>query len=140
MKKILIILLVSFFGWNCNEHKNNQENKVTTPVDNSHHDHENGGLTLSNGVKWKADSITRSGAKKETIENYIQTATQIQDGLNKMISECKMNGPDHDALHLWLEPLLEATNDMKNSTTIEMAGEKIKKIEERIHLFTQYFE
>ena len=107
-------------------------------------------LELNNGVKWKSDSITLanvallkvivSGTKKESLENYIQTAEQLQGGLKKMINECKMKGPDHEALHQWLEPLLEETKEMKNATEVKNAQEKLKEIEERINLFTQYFE
>ena len=105
---------------------------------------------FNNGVKWKADSITMSnvallkvivsGTKQENLENYIQTAEQLQDGLNKMINECKMEGADHDALHQWLEPLLEETKEMKNATEVKIAQDKLKEIKERINLFAQYFE
>lgn len=51
-----------------------------------------------------------------------------------------MKGPDHDALHKWLEPLLEETKELKNATEVKNAREKLKEIDERINLFAQYFE
>ena len=36
-----------------------------------------------------------------------------------------MKGPDHDALHQWLEPLLEETKVLKNTTKVESARETL---------------
>ena len=108
------------------------------------------GLVLKNGLKWKADSTTLvnvdllqkiiSGAKKESLENYTQTAVGLQNGLNKMINECKMKGADHVALHHWLEPLVEKTKALKNANNIDTARITFGEIERQINLFPQYFE
>ena len=108
------------------------------------------GLVLNNGAKWKADSTTAlnvallkkiiSGTNKETLQNYSQTAIELQDGLNKMISECKMKGADHEALHHWLEPLMEKTKELKKANNIENAKTIFGEIEKQINLFSQYFE
>ena len=107
-------------------------------------------LALNNGAKWKADSTTVlnvgimqniiAAAKKESLENYLQTAAGLQDGLNKMVVECKMKGADHEALHHWLEPLMEKTKALKNANNIENAGTIFGEIENQINLFPQYFE
>ena len=86
------------------------------------------------------EAKNNSGAKKESLENYLQTAAAIQDGLNKMISECKMKGADHEALHHWLEPLMDKTKELKNANSIETARTISGEIEKQINLFLQYFE
>jgi hypothetical protein len=151
MKKVFTVALLFGVFLACNN-GGQTENKKTDTAGEPGHQHQTNteSLELNNGVKWKADSITISnvaalkvivsGTKKESLENYIQTAEQLQDGLNKMINECKMKEPDHDALHQWLEPLLEETKEIKNATEVKNAQEKLKEIEERINLFAQYFE
>ena len=108
------------------------------------------GLVLNNGARWKADSVTLanaanlqdivSAAKKESLEDYLQSATQLQAGLDKMVQACKMQGPDHDALHQWLMPLMEKTKDLKKVTASENAVTTLSEIEKQVNLFTQYFE
>jgi hypothetical protein len=143
MKKILTIVLVASLLLACNPGSEKEE---------THQEHSDKatGLVLNNGAKWKADSTTAtivallqtivSNAKKESLESYVQTADQLQDGLNKMVSECKMKGADHEALHHWLEPLMEKTKELKNATTTENAAVILSDIESKIKLFTQYFE
>jgi len=104
---------------------------------------------LNNGAKWKADSITVlnvslmqstiSSAQKESPLDIRKTAALLQDGLNKMVTECKMKGPDHDALHHWLEPLLEKTKALKKATSIEQASVILSELEKQMNLFAQYF-
>ena len=77
-----------------------------------------------------------SGTKKENLENYIQTAEQLHDGLNKMINECKMKGADHDALHQWLEPLLKETKEMKNATEVKITQDKLRASLKTIHILS----
>jgi hypothetical protein len=152
MKKILAALIVTGFLMACNS-KNDSENSAApdTAAETQHKNAEKAtGLVLNNGAKWKADSTTLlnvqslqniiSNAKKESVKNYSQTATQLQDGLNKMINECKMKGADHDALHQWLEPIIEKTKDLKNAANVENASAILIEVENRINLFPQYFE
>ena len=108
------------------------------------------GLGLNNGAKWKADSTTLfnvallqniiSDTKKENLDDYHQIATQLQSGLNKMVAECKMKGADHDALHQWLEPLMEKVKELNNVTSTENAETNLSEIENHLNLFAQYFE
>lgn len=152
MKKILTVLLATGLILACNSGTDNEKSTAIDPASETHHEQEEKatGLALNNGAKWKADSTTLlnvtllqnivAGTKKESPGNYMQTAAQLQDGLNKMVNECKMKGADHDALHQWLEPLLEKTKDLKNVTSNEDAAAILHEIENHISLFTQYFE
>jgi hypothetical protein len=51
-----------------------------------------------------------------------------------------MKGPDHDALHKWLEPFIVEVASLKSATTEQKAGDVLKEIQKRLHLYTQYFE
>lgn len=152
MKQILSILLAASLLPACNSKNDHTGNADPATVVAHHEDHEKiaEGLALNNGAKWKADSTTIvnatllqtivSGARKESLDNYIQTAKQLENGLSKMISECKMQGADHDALHQWLEPLMEKTKDLKKVSSVENAAAVLHEIEKQVNLFPQYFE
>ena len=152
MKQIQTILLATSLLLACNAGNDKEKTTATEPATENHSDHakQATGLVLNNGAKWKVDSTTLTNvallknivlnAKKESLETYLQTATALQDGLSKMINECKMKGADHDALHQWLEPLMEKTKELKNANSIENAGTISGEIEKQINLFPQYFE
>ncbi len=151
MKKLLAILMVTAVLLACNSAAEKEKSTAADTLTNNHHDHEEAtGLALNNGARWKADSITianvsllketLSVAKKEKLEDYLQTASQLQEGLNKMLSECKMKGEDHNALHQWLVPLMEKVKVLKTATTVEDAAAISTAIEKQVNLFTEYFE
>ncbi len=152
MKRIVAILLAAGFLLACNQGSDHARDEHAKPLEEKHQDHENNsaGLVLNNGAKWKADSPTRvnvallqdiaSKSKQGSLNDYHQTAGRLQEGLNKMVKECKMQGPDHDALHKWLQPLVENTKELAKQTTAENAAVSLKKIEQQLGLFPQYFE
>lgn len=149
MKKILAMLILPGFLLACNS-KNESDAAVEPATENHGHDDHASGLVLNNGAKWKADSTTLvnaallhsivSNAAKENLDSYMQTATQLQDGLNKMVSECTMKGADHDALHLWLEPLMKKVKGLEKATSTDAAAALLTDIEKQVNLFPQYFE
>jgi hypothetical protein len=106
------------------------------------------GLSLNDGVKWKADAKTLANvtllktvaadAVKQNPVDYSLTAAALQKGLDKMVAECSMKGPDHEALHQWLLPLIKKVNDLKKASG-EDAALQLREIERQIHLFDQYF-
>lgn len=136
MRLLLSIFLVSLFLFACNQ--------------NAHHQETVKGLKLNNGAKWDADSATIANvdllkqtfteANSESLNDYFSRAEKLQLGLNKMISECKMSGENHDALHLWLEPLIAKTKALKMSKSVEDARLIYEDITSIITIFPQYFE
>jgi len=109
-------------------------------------------LSLDNGVKWKADSSTNNNVKamqatveqftstEKTPEAYKQLGTALQAGLGKMISECRMKGPDHDGLHQWLEPLIGQVKRLNESEKPEESAQLLTAIAQQIELYSQFFE
>lgn len=152
MKKIFIFLMAAIFLFGCNFKTGEEKKSATYTAAENHKEHEEkvAGLVLNDGAKWKADSTTLlnvallhnivSLVKKQSLENYLQTSNQLEAGLSKMVNECKMKGADHDALHHWLEPLIEKTKDLKKVSSIENAATILSEMEKQINLFPQYFE
>jgi hypothetical protein len=149
MKKTVFLFLSAAFLFACNQ--SSDKKKVDEHADHSHA--ETTALTLNNGAKWKADSITNNnvvGLKTiadnfrikpfPTANDYQVFGADLSNGLNKMIQECKMSGPDHEALHHWLEPVLSETNQLKNVTDTAVAAKTFKSIDKRIDDYYNYFE
>jgi hypothetical protein len=149
MKKSLFILLCTSLLFACNQTPDKSK-------DDKHVIHDikqNSELALNNGSKWKADSVTnhnvanlRSTADNfklkstSSVSNYQKLSADLNTGLNKMIKECKMTGSDHDALHMWLQPILEENAELKNNTDTEIAGTIFKSIDKRLDNYNNYFE
>ena len=150
MKKIIFLLLGSFVLFACNQSANKTESD-----DHASHEHAvaDTQLTLNNGAKWNADSITSHNVVnlKTIADNFrikpFPSATEYQllsndlnSGVNKLIQDCKMSGPDHDALHKWLEPVLKESNQLKTITDTDAARTTFKSLDERIDAYPNYFE
>ena len=152
MIKIITFLVISGFLLACHTENHKDQNTAIASTAGNHAEHAEKAteLTLNHGAKWKADSTTVANitllqnivsiAKKENLENHLQTADALQEGLNKMVRECKMKGADHEALHIWLEQMIAMINDFKNVTSVEIAKVSLDEIEKHINLFSQYFE
>lgn len=151
MKYVFLVLLSTGMLLACQSANDTKENVPADSVTTAHEPHAEHaeGLALNNGAKWQADSTTRvnvtllqktiTDARTAKTANYLQTAAALQEGLNKMVKECTMQGPDHDALHKWLEPLMEKVKTLKQADTAEKASAILADIEKHLDLFTQYF-
>mgnify|MGYP001097888302 CR=1 FL=1 len=151
MKKSITMFLVASLLWACNSNPSS-DTETETHAQSEDHAHD-AMLTLNNGQKWKADAPTNenvvdirtivqnfSAEPHTSLADYQIVADDLQKGLNKMVQECKMQGPDHDALHLWLEPLLKAVNELKKADDTASAEKIFHDIDERLQLYPQYFE
>lgn len=155
MKKLLTLLILTGTLWACN-HQQPAENK-TTPADPEKNELHEGAfpekLVLNNGRKWKVDASTDNNVKhlQEILEEFTTRNAQplpaykklqedLEQGINKMISECKMTGPDHEALHKWLEPLIAQVGHLKGVQTAAEAASAFKAIDNQANIYNQYFE
>lgn len=150
MKKLFYLLASVSILSACNEGANRTE-----AGDHANHQHSvaDTELTLNNNAKWKADSITNHNVVnlKRIVDNfktkpfpsvntYQLLGSDLNTGVNKMIQECKMSGPDHDALHTWLEPVLKETNELKSITDTPVAKTTFKSIDARIDAYHNFFQ
>ena len=148
MKKASLLLLgFSLLLYACNSTSNKTEEHA------EHLPSETSELTLNNGAKWKADSITNHNvvALKTIADNFrIKPAPSVNDyqllgsdlknGLDKMIRECKMTGADHEALHHWLNPLLKENKELESVTDTVVAKPVFSSIDKQLDEYHNYFE
>ena len=116
MKQALLILLIGFVSCTSRRGAEQQENKT---------DNENTIATvpLNSGAKWKADEVTKKNVAAMvqiiTDSAYADTAkrkelyTNLQAKINTLVKECSMKGAEHDALHVWLEKVLNDLKELK---------------------------
>ena len=153
--KLMILVFVTTFFLGCNNSNTTQNKEAVKELDE--HQREKSGtsemLALNKGAKGNAESITNSNIKNllsivETFYNgtdksmasYKNAAVQLQDALNKIISECKMHGPDHEALHKWLRPLIGQVEELKKALTEDSATTLMATIKAQLNLYDQNFQ
>ena len=155
MNRLLTILLITNFIWACNSHRYSDNKEAIDSGKADHHQHEiiSENLVLNNGVKWKADNTTNNNVKyllaiieefnngtAKSLSADKKVADDLQKGLDKMIGECKMQGRGHDALHRWLEPLIEQVAKLRQASTEADAAKSLEAIHAQVSLYAQYFE
>lgn len=160
MKNTALLLLAISLVWSCNSSTSVdtankdviQETETITQADDKH-ELAVEGLSLNNGVKWNGDKATNNNVKNleniiqdfkkstpSATSDYVTLSNNLQGGLDKMVSECRMKGEDHDALHKWLEPLIGKVKNLKQVDKIEAGETATQDIEAHIKVYHQYFE
>ena len=71
---------------------------------------------------------------------YQLLGSDLANDEDTMIQQCTMKGTDHEALHKWLEPILNQTNQLKNITDTAAARNIFDAVDKRIDEYYQYFE
>ena len=154
---IMLFLVTVFFACNNAPEKTEKvpgTNATEKPEEhaNEGHDEHTSPLALNNNAKWQTDESTRTHALKlnadadafttkanADVAAYHAFAGEMQKELEALISDCKMQGPTHEALHLWLEPVLKDVNGLKKTTTIEDGKHAVEKFTDDVKKFNQYF-
>ena len=149
MKKNLFIVLCVSILFSCNQSSDTSD----THSEDTHATATDTSLTLNNGAKWTADSITnhnvvslRTTANMFRVEPFPSLSTyqilgnDLSNDVNTMLQQCKMTGADHDALHKWLEPILHQSTQLKNITDTAEARKVFDSVDGRINLYNQYFQ
>lgn len=149
MKKIIGLVMCVGLLSACYQNSNKAESGEHV----SHDQDQTPTLSLNNGAKWKADSVTTNNVAylkkiagnfrtkpRHLVSDYKALSTDLDNALNKMIQQCKMTGPDHEALHHWLGPILKETNELKNITDTTVASSTFKSIDMRLDIYNNYFE
>jgi hypothetical protein len=144
---VLIWAVISGCGESDQETGAMRNPEIETPALQSPEEDEK--LVLNNGEKWKADSITNanvaiiesiiSNNKPVSLEDYLKAAGEIKQSLNKLIKDCRMKGPDHDALHHWLEPFLATHKQLSEVKTVEEAQAIYKELDAQIRVYPEFF-
>jgi hypothetical protein len=122
MNKLIIIL--SLFSIACSGNVSQKEGTEKA----GHETHNTnlrpaGKLQLNNLAKWKTDEATRANVAamitlindrgNSSEKNKEEFTNLLQARIDSLVQQCKMTGPDHDALHMWLEQVLHDMKTMK---------------------------
>jgi hypothetical protein len=105
-------------------------------------------LQLNNGAKWKTDETTRKNVASMVKvindgsntgkKDKAQLMRQLQSRIDTLVQECKMKGPDHDALHVWLEQVLHDLKAVKEKDS--QYAELYIVLKKDVESFYAYFE
>lgn len=155
----VIILALAPLLFSCNSSGDKTVKTADTAIKAKHKEHESGheqlsasALSLNNGAKWQTDENTRIhvtrlidslhafNAKPNSDHNaYHAFAASMQRDMDSLIRDCRMKGPDHEALHLWLHPVLQDIKDLVSTVTAEEGKESTAMLGRDIEKFNQYF-
>ena len=154
MKKILALLIITIGFTACNNESSDAHVHAANTVDSNTISEVTTAetITLNKEGKWNADAATNKNVSalqttaaklnaqsRQTAEDYHAVSAELQTGLNQLVKECKMKGADHDALHLWLEPVLTETKELK-TVTDTVTGERLfHSIRTRLLDYNLYF-
>ena len=146
MNKILGIITLLFIACTNPVSLNDEVNK---DKDNSHPINSTKDLQVNSGGKHRADEATRrnvaamvqivNDSNNPGKENRAKLTNQLQTRIDTLVQQCKMSGPAHDALHTWLEKVLEDLKEIK-----EKEGDEYQKsystLKKDVESFYTFFE
>ena len=155
--KVFTAVLLAFSILSCNNanKEGSSADKTSPPIEEQAGAEEAhaGELSLNNGAKWKTDESTRFHAAKlntaiesfNEIQNpdlaaYHAFAAGMQNELGGLVKDCKMKGADHEALHLWLEPVMKDVGELKKVSTIDDGEQTTSRLTVNLKKFNQYFQ
>lgn len=152
-KHAAVFILATGFLLACNPAENDEAKSQTAQANeiDTHREHKNTSeLSLNNGAKWKADSSTNKNvgdlynriadANPVMLDDYHKTGRVLQTDISKMITECRMQGANHDALHHWLEPLMEMNKKMSAVKSGDEGKQLFGMIRKQLEMYPEYFD
>jgi len=107
-----------------------------------HHneEHASEGMTLNDGKKWKSDTHTMESIQRMRKVAKTIPASKLKKSLkkelNELINGCRMEGADHDALHVYLSELMPTINRLGASPK----DSKVQKVRALLDKYSNYFE
>ena len=139
---------------NEHEHESTQTNEVEAEHQDEHGQSNSEILiSLNNGAKWKSDESTFTGMKRlelttynfnednddPSIADYNKLGVALANINKDIISQCSMEGKDHDQLHILLAPMLTNVDVIKNSEDKIAAKVNMEALNESLVKFFEHF-
>lgn len=152
--KIFIVLTIAFFAvfLSCKKEKSEEVSSPEierTSLEEPDTQSWQKEITLDNGKKWIANGETTSGignmvflindSSPSTLQEYRQLGEALNEEKNLLIKRCTMEGPPHDNLHIYLQPLIAKIADLQKTTSSENGQEKVEEIRKHLEEYQNYF-
>lgn len=126
------------------------QHDIPTDRHEASHRHESKILSLNDGAKWKTDAGTRMHAENlielsrsfgipTELSAYHEQAKALQTELDVLLKECRMIGPEHEALHHWLEPVMDDVHALSQQSDVAKSRQVAQKLNQDLQKFNQYF-
>ncbi len=131
-----------------NEHPEHHEH----PEQHEHpeHQHQDIGLTLDNGNKWKANPETTTGIQNmirlvhdlsdpENAQAYNSLKTDLEAEFTMIFKKCTMTGEAHNQLHNFLLPMKKMFEGLA-SDNLNAQQDHLRKLKHHLAEYSNYFE
>jgi len=106
-------------------------------------------IALNGSEKWEANPETTEGVENmldlinetetETIEDYHNLGSKLNEEKNYIIKECTMEGPSHDNLHVFLHPLIDKVDALLETQSATEAEEIVQSMKTNLQKYYDYF-
>lgn len=143
--KILASMATIFILASCQ----NSSTQTDATVSTNSQTEQTAALQLNQGAKWKADESTNTQVHHMlnfvlkqypvTIDEFKTVSNAIKQDTDKLISGCKMQGPEHEALHTWLLPFLETNKKLANTTSVDEAKTLYADMQHQLKTYFDFF-
>ena len=125
------------------------------PAHAEHEAHQSHGpglqLTLDDGRKWQVDEPTRESAAKiaslaadaesvASVEDARALGKALDEELDTLVRRCKMTGPAHDQLHVFLVALFPEVEALEQKTDLGELQAARAEIGELLEAYSTHFE
>ncbi len=107
-------------------------------------------LTLNEGAKWSMDEHTRtssaalrahlSEATPESVEALAALGATLQGDIDGLIAGCKMTGPSHDQLHVFLMAFIPEVQALSATTELDAGHKSVARLKELMASYGEHFE
>ena len=74
-----------------------------------------------------------------TIDEFKTVSNAIKQDTDKLISGCKMQGPEHETLHTWLLPFLETNKKLAKTTSVDEAKTLYADMQHQLKTYFDFF-
>lgn len=157
MKKLLIIpvLTIIILSLGCKRNDKQTVQQDNSAIDTLHQEYQEdqaggeevtGKLVLDNGNKWQSNPETTEGIHKmqALVDAYLSKGSNdnkmlsenLDKEFNTVIQKCTMTGKAHDQLHLFLLPLKDKFNKLKENQDVSA----VKEIQSYLNDYENYFQ